>query len=174
MANKVADKLNIVHVCVAVRPEDKASQFEKLQHKGKTNTVTIVGDGVNDAPALAQADVSVAIGAGTDVAIGSAGVILASDDPRGLFGGADVVAGDVPEDEAEFVVGSGIQPHPCATGGRRVGANRIRHADERGRDIDVCIHGGRGTQRPSVAQGRSGCGCLLSVDARQTDRGRSQ
>ncbi|MDC7104548.1 heavy metal translocating P-type ATPase [Corynebacterium falsenii] len=83
VAHKVADELNIDRVFAGVRPEDKASQVEKLQHEGKT--VAMVGDGVNDAPALAQADVGVAIGAGTDVAIGSAGVILASDDPRGVL-----------------------------------------------------------------------------------------
>lgn len=82
VANTVARELNIDRVLAGVRPEDKAGEVRRLQAEGRR--VAMVGDGVNDAPALAQADVGLAIGAGTDVAIASAGVILASDDPRSV------------------------------------------------------------------------------------------
>jgi P-type Cu2+ transporter len=83
VANSVASELGIDRVFAGVRPEDKSAKVAELQREGRT--VAMVGDGVNDAPALAQADVGIAIGAGTDVAIASAGVILASDDPRSVL-----------------------------------------------------------------------------------------
>jgi len=77
-----AAKLGIDEVYAEVLPGQKADVVERLQ-QGDTR-VAMVGDGVNDAPAIARADVGIAIGAGTDVAIESAGIVLASDDPRGV------------------------------------------------------------------------------------------
>ncbi|HET8614789.1 MAG TPA: heavy metal translocating P-type ATPase [Actinomycetales bacterium] len=83
VARAVASELGIDQVFAGVRPEHKSEKVVALQRQGRS--VAMVGDGVNDAPALAQADVGIAIGAGTDVAIASAGVILASDDPRSVL-----------------------------------------------------------------------------------------
>ena len=83
VARSVAAELGIDRVFAGVHPEDKSRKVIELQQEGRR--VAMVGDGVNDAPALAQADVGIAIGAGTDVAIASAGVILASDDPRSVL-----------------------------------------------------------------------------------------
>ncbi|RMB77275.1 heavy metal translocating P-type ATPase [Rhodococcus sp. SBT000017] len=83
VAKSVATELGVDRFFAGVKPADKSHTVATLQQEGRT--VAMVGDGVNDAPALAQADVGIAIGAGTDVAIASAGVILASDDPRSVL-----------------------------------------------------------------------------------------
>jgi Cu2+-exporting ATPase len=82
VAETVARELGVDRVIAEVLPSDKAKAVQDLEAAGRS--VAMVGDGVNDAPALVSADVGVAIGAGTDVAIESAGVVLASDDPRGV------------------------------------------------------------------------------------------
>jgi Cu2+-exporting ATPase len=83
VAEAVGAELGIDRIFAEVLPEDKDAAVIELQNQGRV--VAMVGDGVNDAPALARADVGLAIGAGTDVAIESAGVVLVSDDPRGVL-----------------------------------------------------------------------------------------
>jgi Cu2+-exporting ATPase len=88
VADSVARRIGIDEVGAEVLPADKASAVTRFQVGGKK--VAMVGDGVNDAPALATADVGIAIGAGTDVAIESAGIVLVRSDPRDVVGAIEL------------------------------------------------------------------------------------
>ena len=88
VAESVAKRIGIDEVAAEVLPADKASAVKRFQAGGKK--VAMVGDGVNDAPALATANVGIAIGAGTDVAIESAGIVLVRSDPRDVVGAIEL------------------------------------------------------------------------------------
>ena len=88
VADSVAKRIGIDEVAAEVLPADKASAVTRFQAGGKR--VAMVGDGVNDAPALATADVGIAIGAGTDVAIESAGIVLVRSDPQDVVGAIEL------------------------------------------------------------------------------------
>ena len=92
-AERIADELGVDEVIAEVLPQDKAQKVKELQAQGRK--VAMVGDGVNDAPALAQADVGIAIGAGTDVAIETADIVLMRSDPVDVASAIEIGRGTV-------------------------------------------------------------------------------
>jgi len=88
VADSVARRIGIDEVAAEILPADKSEAVKRFQNGGRS--VAMVGDGVNDAPALATADVGIAIGAGTDVAIESAGIVLVRSDPRDVVGAIEL------------------------------------------------------------------------------------
>jgi P-type E1-E2 ATPase len=154
VAEAVAAELGIDQVFAGVRPEHKSEKVVELQREGRT--VAMVGDGVNDAPALAQADVGVAIGAGTDVAIASAGVILVSDDPRSVLSVIQLSRAGYRKMKQNLWWAAGYNLISVPLRGRRPGPDRVRLADGGWRSADVAVYR-RGSHSMPSSCGVSTC-----------------
>jgi Cu2+-exporting ATPase len=110
-AQAIAGELGIDSVIAGVLPEGKAAKVAQLQASGRR--VAMVGDGVNDAPALAQADLGIAIGAGTDVAIETADVVLMRSDPLDVPVSVRIGRGTVRKMRQNLAWAIGYNPSPC-------------------------------------------------------------
>ena len=156
VADAVAADLGIDEAFADVLPENKDAEVAALQARG--HRVAMVGDGVNDAPALARADVGVAIGAGTDVAIESAGVVLAADDPRAVLSIIDLSQASYRKmwQNLVWATGYNVIAVPLAAGVLAFAGVAISPGGRR--DPDVRLHHRRRPQRAAAAPTRSGSG----------------
>jgi P-type Cu2+ transporter len=125
VAAAVSEELGIDTYFASVLPEHKEQKVAALQQQGKR--VAMVGDGVNDAPALVRADVGIAIGSGTDVAVASAGIILVKSNPLDVVNVRRAEPGQLPQDDREPGLGDGLQ-----RGGAALPPGGGRHLARRG------------------------------------------
>ena len=135
VAKSVADELELDHYFAEVLPAGKADKIREVKSRGLA--VAMVGDGVNDAPALVESDLGIAVGAGTNVAIESADMVLVRSDPYDVPAIPGAVARDLPQDGAEPMVGHGLQRrgHP-ACGWANSGSRLLSFAGG-----GHCVHG---------------------------------
>ena len=153
VADSVAQELGIDTVFAEVLPDQKASKVKEVQQRGKR--VAMVGDGVNDAPALLTADVGIAIGAGTDVAVEAGDVVLVRSDPRDVPRIVALSKATYRKMIQNLWWAAGYNIFAIPLGGRRAGALGHRSSCRDGRRADVAEHGCRRRQCATATSRRT-------------------